>query len=128
MPPFSHHHTKVTIRRFNSDMAEDVAERFANFRRVCEQSGRDPAQVRLSTTLPVCCGATRGEVARRAATLGEAGARMLTMGVTGTPDDIIGRLAELRAAGADTVYFHLYDVTDLDHVRLLGAEVLPQLA
>ena len=38
-----------------------------------------------------------------------------------------GRLAELHAAGADTVYFHLYDVTDLDHVRLLGREVLPQV-
>jgi hypothetical protein len=37
------------------------------------------------------------------------------------------RLGELRAVGADTVYFHLYDVTDLDHVRLLGREVLTQL-
>jgi ABC-type glutathione transport system ATPase component len=81
----------------------------------------------VSDRLPVCCGPTRGEAARRAVTLGEVGARMLTMGVTGTPGDIIGRLAELHAAGADTVYFHLYDVTDLDHVRLLGAEVLPQL-
>ena len=75
----------------------------------------------------MCCGQTRGEAARRAAALGEAGARMLLMGVTGTPGDVLGRLAELRAVGADTVYFHLYDVTDLDHVRLLGREVLPQL-
>ena len=75
----------------------------------------------------MCCGPTRGEAGRRAATLGEAGARMLAMGVTGTPGDILGRLAELHAAGADTVYFHLYDVTDLDHVRLLGREVLPQV-
>ena len=109
-------------------MSDGLAARFANFRRICEQSGRDPAEVRLSTTLPVCCGSTHGEAARRAAALGEAGARMLTMGVTGTPADILGRLAELKAAGADTVYLHLYDVTDLDHVRLLGAEVLPQLA
>jgi hypothetical protein len=64
---------------------------------------------------------------RIAAALGEAGARMLAMGVAGTPGDILGRLAELRAAGADTVYFHLYDVTDLDHVRLLGREILPQV-
>ena len=74
-----------------------------NFRRFCAQAGRDPAEVRLSTTLPVCCGRTRGEAARRAATLGEAGARMLQMGVTGTPGDVAARLAELRAAGADTV-------------------------
>jgi alkanesulfonate monooxygenase SsuD/methylene tetrahydromethanopterin reductase-like flavin-dependent oxidoreductase (luciferase family) len=51
-----------------------LAERFANFRRICEQSGRDPAEVRLSTTLPVCCGPTRGEAARRAAELHAAGA------------------------------------------------------
>ena len=108
-------------------MPDGLAARFANFRRICEQSGRDPAGVRLSTTLPVSCGPTRAAAARRAAALGEPGARMLAMGVTGTPGDVLGRLADLHAAGADTVYFHLYDVTDLDHVRLLGREILPQV-
>ena len=115
---------------FNSGMGPEpdgVAERFANFRRVCEQSGRDPAQVRLSTTLPVCCGQTRAEATRRAEALGEHGLRMLRMGVTGDPGDVTGRLAELAEAGADTVYFHLYDVADIDHIRLLGREVLPRL-
>jgi len=64
---------------FNSGMPDGLAARFANFRRICEQSGRDPAGVRLSTTLPVCCGPTRAEAARRAAALGEAGARMLAL-------------------------------------------------
>ena len=120
-------HTPALAARFadefNSGMADGVAERFANFRRICEQSGRDPAQVRLSTTLPVCCGA-----ARRAEALGEHGLRMLRMGVTGDPGDVTGRVAELAEAGADTVYFHLYDVADTDHIRLLGREVLPQLS
>jgi hypothetical protein len=69
----------------------------------------------------------RNTCCRRSAALGEAGARMLAMGVTGTPGDLLGRLAELRAAGADTVYSPLYDVTDLDHVRLLGRAILPQV-
>jgi F420-dependent oxidoreductase-like protein len=112
---------------FNSGMTDGLADRFANFRRICAESGRDPADVRLSTTLPVCCGPTPGEADRRAAALGEDGLRMLRMGITGVPGDIVGRLAELRAAGADTVYFHLYDVADLDHIALLGSEVLPQL-
>jgi F420-dependent oxidoreductase-like protein len=112
---------------FNCGMAEGTAERFANFRQVCEQAGRDPAELRLSSTLPVCCGLTREEANRRAAALGEAGLRMLSMGVTGVPGDIVGRVADLAAAGADTVYFHLYDVTDLDHIHLLGQEVLPRL-
>ena len=85
---------------FNSGMSDGLADRFANFRRFCAQAGRDPAEVRLSTTLPVCCGRTGDEAAR---------------------------LAELRAASANTVYFHLYDVADLDHVGLLGREVLPRL-
>ena len=112
---------------FNCGMAEGTAERFANFRQVCEQAGRDPAELHLSSTLPVCCGVTRDEANRRAAALGEAGLRMLSMGVTGVPGDIIGRVADLAAAGADTVYFHLYDVADIDHIRLLGREVLPRL-
>jgi alkanesulfonate monooxygenase SsuD/methylene tetrahydromethanopterin reductase-like flavin-dependent oxidoreductase (luciferase family) len=74
-------------------MSDGLAARFANFRRICEQSGRDPAEVRLSTTLPVRCGPTRGEAARRAATLGEASARMLTMGVTGHVMFSIGEFA-----------------------------------
>ncbi len=82
---------------FNSGMSDGLAERFANFRRVCGEVGRDPATVRLSTTLPVCCGETSGEAARRAAALGEAGARMLRMGVTGTPADVAARLAGLQA-------------------------------
>jgi alkanesulfonate monooxygenase SsuD/methylene tetrahydromethanopterin reductase-like flavin-dependent oxidoreductase (luciferase family) len=112
---------------FNSGMTDDLAVKFARFRQVCEQSGRDPAQVRLSTTLPVACGQTRAEAVRRAEALGEPGLRMLSMGVTGTTSEVAGRLAELGAAGADTVYCHLYDVNDTDHIRLLGAEVLPQL-
>jgi hypothetical protein len=31
------------------------------------------------------------------------------------------------AADADTVYFHIYNVTDPDHIRLLGRQVPPQV-
>jgi hypothetical protein len=53
---------------------------------------------------------------------------MLRMGITGDPGDVTARVAELAEAGADTVYFHLYDVADTDHIRLLGREVLPRLS
>ena len=112
---------------FNSGFTGDLAGTFAGFRRACDRVGRDPADARLSATLPVCCGETRAAAARRAAALGEPGLRMLRAGVTGTPADILARLEELAAAGADTTYFHLYDPGDLDHIALLGAEVLPHL-
>jgi F420-dependent oxidoreductase-like protein len=112
---------------FNSGFRDGLAERFANFDRICAETGRDPATVRHSTTVPVCCGTTRDEAERRAAALGDAGARLLGLGVIGTPDDVVAHLEEIAAAGADTVYFHIYGV-DPDHVRLLGAEVLPRVS
>jgi F420-dependent oxidoreductase-like protein len=113
---------------FNSGLGGDDAGRFDNFRRICAEQGRDPDTVRLSTTLPVCCGATPDEARRRAASLGEPGARLLSQGVIGTPADVLGRLERFAAIGVDTVYFHLYDAVDLDHVRLLGQEVLARAA
>jgi alkanesulfonate monooxygenase SsuD/methylene tetrahydromethanopterin reductase-like flavin-dependent oxidoreductase (luciferase family) len=47
--------------------------------------------------------------------------------VCGSPEMVVDRLAELERDGADTVYIHFYDTDDLDHVRLLGAEVLPKV-
>jgi len=113
---------------YNCGLPDGVAGRLANFRRICEESGRDPATVRLSTALPVCCGSTAGEAGRRAEALGAAGARLLGMGVIGTPADVAARAEELALAGADTLYFHIYDGADTDHIRLIGAEVLPRLA
>lgn len=111
---------------YNCGLPPGAAERLANFRRICADLGRDPTTVHLSAALPVSCGATPDEAARRAEALGEAGARLLRLGVVGTPDDVLPRVAELAQAGVDTLYFHLYD-TDPDHVRLLGAEVVPQV-
>jgi F420-dependent oxidoreductase-like protein len=110
---------------FNSGMADGLAERYDNFRRICSGLGRDPATVRLSTTLPVCCGATPAEARRRAEALGAPGARMLRLGVVGTPSEVAAHIEGLAKAGADTVYFHIYDPADPDHVRLLGEQVAP---
>lgn len=101
-----------------------LAERFARFREIAESNGRDPAAIRLSTTLPVYCGATKAEAERGAATLGDAGARLLSGGVVGVPQDVLDRLGQLADAGIDTVYFHIYDAVNLDQIRLLGQEVV----
>jgi F420-dependent oxidoreductase-like protein len=113
---------------FNSGLGRTagLAERFAAFRQVVSDHGRDPATIRLSTTLPVCCGETKDQAQGRADYLGAAGLRLLAGGVVGRPRDVLDRLAELEQAGADTVYLHLYDAADTDHVRLLGQEVVPE--
>jgi hypothetical protein len=53
---------------------------------------------------------------------------MLANGVVGTPPDLIAALEGLANDGCESVYLHIFDIDDLDHLRLIGAEVLPQLA
>ena len=110
---------------FNGALGLDVRERYANFRRICQDVvGRDPAEVRLSATLPVCIGSDPADLERRKESLGEPGARLLAAGVTGTAGDVIRAIEDLAGQGADTVYFHLYGPGDVEHVRLLGSEVV----
>jgi F420-dependent oxidoreductase-like protein len=110
---------------FNGALGTDVRERFENFRRICEDVvGRDPAEVRLSGTLPVCIGSSPDDLERRKESLGAPGARLLAAGVTGTAGDVIRAVEDLAAQGADTVYFHLYGPGDVEHIRLLGSEVV----
>jgi F420-dependent oxidoreductase-like protein len=111
---------------FNGALRGDLRERFAIFDAACEKIGRDPATARHSAVLPVACGATPADAQRRRASIGAD--RLLELGTVGTPQQVVDKLAELRDAGADTVYFHIYDIDDTDHVALLGADVLPHFA
>lgn len=110
---------------FNATFPAGAPERYARFRRACERIGRDPATARLSVVVPVCCGADRAEAERRAAAIDST--MMRDAAITGPPDAVTEGLATLGADGADTVYLHIYDPGDLDHIRLLGEAVLPHL-
>jgi F420-dependent oxidoreductase-like protein len=110
---------------FNGALGLAVRERYANFRRICEDVvGRDPNDVRLSATIPVCIGRDAEDLERRKDALGEPGARLLAAGVTGYAADVIRAIEDVASQGADTVYFHLYGPGDVEHVRLLGSEVV----
>jgi F420-dependent oxidoreductase-like protein len=112
---------------FNSGSAEGCAERFANVRRVCEEIGRDPTTLRMSATIPVICGATRAEAEQRLQRLAEPGERMLARGVIGEPGEVVQSLQSLADEGCEIAYLHIFDIDDLDHLRLLGRDVLPHV-
>jgi F420-dependent oxidoreductase-like protein len=113
---------------FNSGGGAGTAERVAKVRRVCEEIGRDPSTLRMSVTTQVICGSTRAEAEARLERLGDPGRRMLSMGTVGDVPTVVGALHDLKAAGAEVAYLHIFDIDDLDHLRLIGAEVLPQVA
>jgi F420-dependent oxidoreductase-like protein len=112
---------------FNLSFPKGLRARNENFDRICGELGRDPATVRKSVVLPVACGETTAEANRRAETI--AAPPLRAEAVVGTPRTVADRIATLHADGVDTVYlFHLFDIGDLDHIRLIGAEVAPLLS
>jgi F420-dependent oxidoreductase-like protein len=104
---------------FNGALSDDLRGTFARFDRACEAIGRDPTTVRHSAVLPVVCATTPAEVDRRGAVIGSELIR--AHAAIGSPALVADRVADLVKAGADTIYFHIYDIEDLEHIALLGA-------
>lgn len=105
-----------------------VAEKFANVRAICVEEGRDPATLRMSVAWPTIVGADEAEVRRRCAAAGidpdsDHGGRLV-----GTPAQVVEKAAGLTGLGTDRLYLQTMDMTDLDHLDLIAAEVLPHLA
>ena len=106
----------------------DFTRQVDNVRRACEAAGRDPGSVVFSAAVTVVCGTDAAEVERRAKATGRTVEQSRLAGPTGTPVEVVEQLRAYSHAGAQRVYLQLLDIDDLDHVRLLAAEVAPHLA
>jgi F420-dependent oxidoreductase-like protein len=93
--------------------------------RACEELGRDPASLRPSAGIVVCCGSDETEVARRAAAIGREVDELKEHGAAGTPEEVAASIGRWVDAGARAIYLQFLDLSDLDHVRLVAAEVAP---
>lgn len=100
----------------------------ASVRAACEEIGRDPASLRYSVALVLCVGSNEAELERRAAAIGRAPGELREHGVAGLPGEAVEKIKAFEAAGAQTVYLQVLDVDDLDHLRLVAAEVAPHVA
>lgn len=107
--------------------ADDVAKAFARVRQACERQQRDPDDLVYSAAVVVCCGSDEAEVQRRAGRIGRAADELRHNGAAGTPDEVVAKLERYAEAGAERIYLQVLDIDDLDHVRLLGREVLPRV-
>jgi F420-dependent oxidoreductase-like protein len=97
-------------------------------RQACADAGRDPASLRTTVALVVCCGTDEAEFRRRAEAIGREPDELRTNGAAGVPHEVVEKLHAFAEAGAETAYLQLLDLTDLDHVRLLAVEVMPKVA
>ena len=89
---------------------------------------RDPDSLAYSAAQVVCCGRDDAEVARRAAAIGRDVDELRENGLCGSPDEVTAKLATYAGAGASRAYLQILDLTDLDHLALIGEEVLPACA
>jgi F420-dependent oxidoreductase-like protein len=99
-------------------------EAVSRVRAACERLGRDPASLGVSVANTVVCGESDDEVTRRAEAIGRT-PEQLAGALAGTPAQLVDAVGVYRDAGADTVYFQMLDLHDLDHFRLLATEVVP---
>jgi F420-dependent oxidoreductase-like protein len=107
---------------------KDAASRFEAARTACETTGRDPASLTLSVATTICCGRDQAEITRRAAATGQPLDNLRQYQTCGTPAEVIDRINAFAKAGATRVYLQVLDLGDLDHVGLIGTEVLPAVA
>ncbi len=47
--------------------------------------------------------------------------------MAGTPQEAIDKIARYAALGSERVYLQMLDLQDLDHLRLVAADVMPRV-
>ena len=97
-------------------------------RAACEAIDRNPAGMIFSAALVLCCGRDEAEFKRRATTIGRDPDELRQTGAAGTPAEVAEVLRSYAARGATRLYLQMLDQTDLDHLRLVAEEVVPQLS
>jgi F420-dependent oxidoreductase-like protein len=103
-------------------------EQVVRVRRACEEIGRDPDSLRYSSALVLCVGADEAELARRAAAIGREVGELRENGLAGTPAEVVDKIGRYAESGQTRLYLQTLDLHDLDHLRLVAAEVMPQVA
>ena len=107
----------------------DVAK--AQYERVAAAlaaAGRPADSIVYSAAFVICAGRDDAEVARRAAAIGrELDELRSSSPMVGTPGEIVDNLGPWSQIGMQRAYTQMLDMSDLDHLELLAAEVIPKL-
>ena len=108
------------------DIAKASYDRVAVGARRCRAVRAD--SLTYSAAFVVCAGRDDAQVAARAAAIGrEVDELRGNSPLVGTPDEIVDKLGPFAEIGVQRVYLQLLDMSDLDHLDLFAAEVVPQL-
>ena len=108
--------------------ADAAAAQFARVDAAAQEIGRDPKEILRSVALTIAVGRSDAEVSRRAEGIGRDVTELRANGLAGTPAEVVERIGQWREkTGITRVYLQLLDLSDLDQIDLIAAEVAPQL-
>jgi F420-dependent oxidoreductase-like protein len=98
---------------------------FDRVRAAVEAAGRPGSSMIYSTAQVVCCGRDSAEVKRRAAAIDQDPDELRRTSLAGSPAEVVDKIGQFAAVGAERIYLQVLDLDDLDHLELIAAEVLP---
>ncbi|MFC4067979.1 LLM class F420-dependent oxidoreductase [Actinoplanes subglobosus] len=106
---------------------EDIPAQYARVSAAAEALGRTEP-LAYSAAAVLCVGRDDAEVNRRAAAIGrEADEMRANGGIVGTPAEAAETIKRYAEAGASRLFLQVLDLSDLDHIDLVAAEVAPKL-
>jgi F420-dependent oxidoreductase-like protein len=106
---------------------EQGLEQNERVRRACEAIGRDPSSMVFSSALVLCVGADEAEVTRRAKAIGHDEAELRADHLAGTVEEVVDKIGRYAESGQTRLYLQTLDLQDLDHLRLVAADVMPKV-
>ncbi len=107
------------------DSLDGTQAAFDRVRVAVEAAGRTPASMIYSVAQVVCCGRDEAELKRRAAAIGREPDELRVNGLAGTPAEIVEKIGQFAAIGAQRMYLQVLDLTDIGHLELIASDVLP---
>ena len=105
---------------------DDTAQQIGRVCAACDEIGRsDPMLFSAAQTTAV--GADEAEFARRASAIGQSPESLRTGGLGGTVNEVVDRIGAYAELGVTRMYLQIMDLTDLDHLAFIAAEVTPRV-
>jgi alkanesulfonate monooxygenase SsuD/methylene tetrahydromethanopterin reductase-like flavin-dependent oxidoreductase (luciferase family) len=105
----------------------ETATVFDRVRAAVAEAGREADSIRYSTALTTVVARDDAGLARRAAAFGGDVDELRKSGLAGSPSEVVDKIGRYAEIGAGTVYLQIMDLSDLEHLELIAAEVLPQV-
>lgn len=107
---------------------EDSERQFGRVRAAAQAAGRGADDITYSNALVVCVGRDDAEVARRAAAIGREVDEVKANGLAGSPAEVVDKIGRYAEIGSRRIYLQILDLSDLDHLELISAQVQSQLS